>query len=458
MSDTTGDATALAPTAAGRAPWVPTWAVTLSRVEALTVAVASLMAVGAVIARRPSSVVHPQLWAEDGAVWVHDAYTRGWWRPLLQPHTGYLQDFPRLVSDIGLLLPLSWLPALFVIASIVVQVLPVTLFVSARFERLVPGRPARLLIAGLYLALPNSFEVDANLTNAQWHLALLAFLCVVAAPAGLGWRVFDVAILLLSGLTGPFVIVLALLGLVWCWSRRAAPDRAWTLSLWGISVLLAGVQAVALLTSKRAEYPLGASFHRLVDVIGGQVAVAGLLGSAGMRHVEAGAHPFAVFLVASAALALVYAAVLLRGPLVLRLFVLMAVAIVISALATPMASSNVPQWVALTTPGTGSRYWVIPILAFYLSLLWMAAWPLRRAGRPGPRSRPSRALGLPAAAVGALALLTSVVFAMPRDWSYPRYVDTGYQAAVARFDRLPRGTRAAIPINPPGWAMVLVKK
>ena len=56
------------------------------------------------------------------------------------------------------------------------------LLLSRRLDAAWPSVPARLLFALLSVALPNAWEVHANLTNAQWHLAIAAFLVLVGPP------------------------------------------------------------------------------------------------------------------------------------------------------------------------------------------------------------------------------------------------------------------------------------
>lgn len=104
--------------------------------------------------RSPLTVIHPEFWAEDGRVWFQDAYSQGWLAPLFHPQVGYLQTFSRLIADIGLVLPLSWVPALFVAVAVVVQALPAVLVASRRYAGAVPDYRVRLLLAALYLLLP----------------------------------------------------------------------------------------------------------------------------------------------------------------------------------------------------------------------------------------------------------------------------------------------------------------
>jgi hypothetical protein len=91
-----------------------------------------------------------------------------------------------------------------------VQVAPALFLLSSRLDDVAP-LPGRAGLALAYLLIP-SFELDANLTNAQWHLAVLATLVVVArARRGWTWRGFDVVAMVLSALTGPFGFLLILL-------------------------------------------------------------------------------------------------------------------------------------------------------------------------------------------------------------------------------------------------------
>src|SRR5947209_646287 len=144
-----------------------------------------------VISRRPDALLNPQFYAEDGAVWYAQAYNFGWLHSLTLPQAGYLQTLPRLVAGLSLLVPFGSAPLLMNWAAIGFQVLPVTVLLSSRCSGWAPLW-VRGLQALLYLAMPTSREIDAVLSNAQWHLALVA--CMVAfahAPTNASWKAFD---------------------------------------------------------------------------------------------------------------------------------------------------------------------------------------------------------------------------------------------------------------------------
>ncbi|HEX4164053.1 MAG TPA: hypothetical protein VHZ55_01145, partial [Bryobacteraceae bacterium] len=236
-----------------------------------------LVAAVAVISRRPDAISHPQFFAEDGMFWYADAYNLGWLRALFIPHTGYFQTLPRLTAALSLLLPLQWAPLLLNIVAIVVQVLPVTLLLSSRTV-FWGSLPVRAVMAAVYIALPNSRELDAAITEAQWHMALIAAMIVLALPSPSRiWRVFDVICLLLSGLTGPFCLVLFPLSIFFWWKKR---DR-WHLVLSGLLGMCFVVQLSAFLTTgsaTRSQAILGASPQLFFRMLVGDVYLGAIAG------------------------------------------------------------------------------------------------------------------------------------------------------------------------------------
>jgi hypothetical protein len=440
--------------------------------DAVVVLAVLVGAVAVVVARRPGAVTHPALWAEDGRFWLADAYNRGPWAPLVHAHTGYLQTYSRLVADVGLLLPLRQVPALFAAAAIAVQVLPAVVLVSRRFDALVPSRWARLAAACAYLAVPNSFEVDANLTNAQWHLALLALLCLLATPANRWWRAFDVGAVVLSGLSGPFPLALAAVGALWVWRGTRA---RWHRVLWAVTAALAALQGATLLVSPRSagSAPLGISAVRLVEVVGGQVGLGGTIGAHGLRAL-AGGGAVAADAVGLAVLLIVWGAVLAWGPAALRVATLYAAVVLAGSLATPVTTPGMPRWQVLVG-ADGVRYWFVPLVVYLWDALWLAgtavaALARRRSTRSAtavtggpmrdarPVSAPHRAAAQGAAAFAGVAVVaTAAVVGMPGDWSYPDMPTVHDGPAIAALHQAPPGTPVTFPIDPPGWTMVLVK-
>ncbi len=390
------------------------------------------------LARSPEALLRPELYAEDGQVWFSDAYNHGWLHPLDVPHTGYLQTFPRLIADVGLLVPLEHLPKFFVVAAVFVQVLPAAFIISRRMATAVPRRSIRLLLAVIYLALPNSREVNANLTNAQWHLALLAVLVVLATPATTWWwRAYDLAIIAISGLTGPFCIALLPIAVVMYLARR----KRWTIWLLIGICVTAAIQLTELATSDRGRYGgLGATIPRFVEILGGQVVGGSLLGRSTLSTVLSHEMlPISVLLLC-AGTALV-AAAMVTGTLELRLFNIFAGMVLAASMLTPVASITKPQWFVLAS-APEIRYWFFATLALLVDIVWLA----------------SRSQSRKSVVVGLLLLVTAGSFAVREDWRYPPLPHINWGAEVTAFDAAPPGQLFVFNIDPPGWKMILRRR
>src|SRR5262249_37894399 len=158
-------------------------------------------------------------------------------------------------------------------------------------------------------------------------------------------------------------------------------------------------------SGSRPYSPNGASIHRLVGILGGQVFLSSLLGlrtfiQLYFAHVT---YLFVVQLTAATIGLSVLVYVALRGPLELKLFLLYAFFAFTLALARPYAilRGDYEQWQLMQTPGITNRYWFLPMLAFLACLIWMVT---------GSTKSPARY-----AALFLLALLPVGIF---RDWLY----------------------------------------
>ncbi len=397
-----------------------------------------LVAFAIIFSRRPDALLNAQFYAEDGKVWYSQAYQLGL-RSLLMPEAGYVHTFTRIVVFVALLFPFSLAPLVMNLGAIVVQILPANVFLSSRFPNI--AFPTRLLASFLYLAVPNSWEINANITNVQWHLALLACLVLLARPgSGRGWQIFDGTVLVLTALSSPIGILLVPLAAVLWWKRR----QGWSARTLALLIPAALVQAlIALLSRSRQVAPNGATFARLISILGRQLFLSALLGMEAQFWFARGNSLFFIEVISTVlGLALVLYA-LVYGPIDLKLLILFAFAVLALGLARPLAAplGTVPQWVALCVPGRGNRYYFLPMLASLASLFWIAG-----------HDRAPRILRY--FVIGLLVLLP---IGICQDWVYTPFEDFHFRRYSAQFEEAPAGTKVAIPI-PPGWSMELTKR
>ena len=398
-----------------------------------------LLCFAALVSRSPSVVFRPQFWAEDGQLFYQQAHALGFLHTLIIPYGGYLLTLPRLIAGLSLLLPLSLAPLLFNLMALLIQCLPAVYLFSARMQNIGP-LPARILLAFLYIGVPNVARIHGNLTNAQWHLAVLCWLILLAPPPrSVRAAAFDVTALSIGAFTGPFAIFLLPVAVVVAWSRR----DMWTVRRAGILCLGALVVPATVLLSARPKPPagLGASFPAFCRILAFQVFVPVFRGV--NNSAQFARHPavlsFLSYAITAAGLAML-AYVFVHGNMEIRCFLLFAALVLATALAKPLASLTEPQWVALQRQGSTHRYWLIPELAVAVAVVWLASTVANRVARAA------------SAALICVILVVDIAY-----WRLPELPDLHFASYVAAFKALPVGAHIQIPVNPPGWSLELTK-
>jgi hypothetical protein len=396
----------------------------------LTIFAAALFAI---FTRLPGAFLHPQFFAEDGWVWYGQAYNLHWLRSLGIPQAGCLYIFPRLVAGISLLFPMQWAPLIMNFAGAVIQALPVSALVSPRCSPWGPLR-VRMLMAALYIAIPNAPEIHVVLTNAVWHLALLQALLAFSLPP-LSWRgrVSDILLFGIAGLTGPFCILLLPTVIAYWWVRR----QRWTLVVLALMFAGALIQALNILQTVRSPgAPLGPTPLRLLRIIAGSVFIDSMVGTGGPNL----RIPFLAVAAIGGLLILVWG--WRSAPLGVRLYTVFAIIVLMAVLRDPLLlPSNTPRWEMLAN-AMGIRYWFLPSLMF----LWCAVW-CASAGK----SRLVRFAGL----VVLLLMMVGVV----RKWIYPPWPNSQFSAEVEHFKSLKTGEHMTFSVyDPGGRTMELIKR
>lgn len=390
-------------------------------------------------ARRPSAFLIPQFWAEDGKIWYADAYNHGIIFSLITPENGYFQTFSRLVAILSQAFPLKFGPAIFLTAAVAVQIGTALFIISPRMSRIVPDRSWRLVLGLLYLAIPHSWEIHANVTNSQWHLALLACLIVIAEPSAskIG-RAFDISVCLLASMSGPFCVLLIPVAAIQFLRQKNSMLAVFS----GLFLVGGAIQAWAYLGVGRAVPPqLDAGAVAFFQIVARHLFISPVLGGRGFKFLavtpvwnDVAAGFAAIVGIAAAAYAFV------KGIADLRLLTTFAVLIVCAALASPAVTLDSGQWPYMATNDVAHRYWFIPAMALYTTLIHFASVNVNRQAQ-----------------VLARVVLIIVLAGATADFRLSAYKDLEFQRYAHEFESSPRGTEFTIPINP-DWEMTLIKK
>jgi hypothetical protein len=394
------------------------------------------------IARRPDCILHPQFWAEEGTRFFTDARAHPAWANLAACPYGYFDLLIRTAHQIAVLFPIETAPLVLVLIAIAIQAAVPTFVVSSRYTNWMGPFPIRLVAAVLYCAMPNSFEVHCIQLHSRVHLAVLAALLIVSAPSrSLAGKLFDGSVLIVSGLSGPFALILAPVAGWQYWIKRDPATRRNFLIL-AVALVL---EIFALIYSSRSRFgvPIGASFPEAIRIIGGQFAMGFFLGQGTYSTIVH--QPYfdvAAGLSLLALLVLVFLFVQ-RGRPELRQLLFVGVGALAIALAAPIgAPSGMTQWHALwSIPGCGQRYYFVPMA---MLLFAIAA----AAGRGHARVWQT----------SATALLVLIATTGGRvDWTLPAFTDFHFSQYANLYRALPPGASITVRINPPGWHMELKK-
>jgi hypothetical protein len=394
-----------------------------------------------VFSRRQDILLHAQPWAEDGVIWMKGIYEGGFWNSIFYPANGYYQTISRITYGIGLLFGLSKAPLVANIIAILIRCFFVLYVLSDRMKFI--ALRYRVLFVLYFLLMPNIAEAYVNVTNAHWYLSLYLLLVVISDDASTtSWKVHDFILLIISSLSGPFVIFIAPCLILKRISQNNGLKNA-ILNIKPFDIFMAAcclIQIAAILTSadgSRSHAPLGASFSVLSNLISYRI-VGGSIFDNGMISSMALMTPLNICIFIF--LVIVTLTLFVKEGWRFKSAVIFPTLMIGFALAKPMMSLDLPQWPTFLIPGGGERYFIITNIAFFSLIIFICS----------KLDKHTRNL--------SILLPVALIVLMIPSYSIKGLPDVGYQEDVAKFETLPSGESMKIRINPNPWGVELTKK
>jgi len=146
------------------------------------------------------------LWAEDGPVFISQAFNLGI-ESLITTYAGYYHAYPRIFAFISSFFPLQYAPWILTFGWLVVYFLMVSMVV--RVARLKNASVFSVILLVLIVFFQhNSFEVILNITNSQWLITVILTLRFIFDLEFSKNRVIDAFVVFLFSLSGPSGIFL----------------------------------------------------------------------------------------------------------------------------------------------------------------------------------------------------------------------------------------------------------
>lgn len=395
-----------------------------------------------IVSRRPDIIFNAQPWGEDGTIWLTQIYNNGFFASIIHPQNGYFQTVSRLAYGIGLLFGVAQAPVVANLLAISIRCFFVMFVLSKRMAA-IPLK-YRIIAAIYFLIMPNIEEGYVNITNAHWYLALYLLAIILADKADtLYWKVHDYGVLIISGLSGPFIIFLALPLMI----RKLAVYRNPITAIRrinafeAVAAVLASTQLLAVLitsNSTRVDVTLGASFELLARIISMRVFAETFFGPE--LSVKVPFHPMLCMTLLVIAL-LVLGYLLITSGWKFRAAAIFPIIMLGFALAKPMVTLTDSAWEIMLIPGSGQRYFFITNFAFFCLILYALY-----------KIMPAR-LEIPALSLVCVVLLYTTY----HSYSMAPVPYQGYQEGIEAFQNAEPGTQITIPTTPQGWSMTLEK-
>lgn len=392
-----------------------------------------LIGLAVMVLRRVDAVTDPKLWAEDGLIYLPDAYAHGVIANLGNSYAGGLHTISRLWAQLTTHLPVSATAALYTWFALVFDAGCCATVLSRRLRWLIPSDVHRGGLFVLLVLLPAQDEIHSTLVNTEWFTGVAILVLGLADDPKTRWgRVVERAFFALAVLSGPQGLLLSPL-LAVRWVRMRSVATALTIVSAGVAGFIQGIvllQHTKEATVTNTHPDLGRASAIIVERVGGVMVYGQHYAHAAWSRHGTSHSEYA----AAAAMLVCFALVLARLPRLVIATLLGALAVDVGAVAWKFRL----DLVAFADPGNGARYFTVPMAVMVIAVVTVAA-------RPGSWRGPVLAV-LTAAPLVAIGVAT---------WSDAELSPLPTTNWPASAECIASHRACSVPINPPGWKVDL---
>ena len=386
--------------------------------------------------RKPDALLNPQLWAEDGLIFFLQQYERGAIESLFRDYANYLHLVPRLIAWLSSLIsPYTFTPHLYNYASFIITLLVIASIFSPRLH--VPHKP--LLALSVVLTPHYTGEIFLNVTNIQWLLCLALIIMLIKDVPNSKYgntylqTAFDSLIIILCGLTGPFIVLLLPLFII----KAFKANLTYRTIILATVVVTAYIQVTTFIdvTAELPTEPFSLDIAPYAQVLGQRVFGGLFLGLPSVyviKNYGYGVIPYALAVVyMSLLLSLFIYSLKTKNKLALTFLVIHCIMVLMSFYRFRVDPT------LLIPLGNGARYLYIP----YLMMAWTLIVLL-----------PTQATWKRFVILCGLGLI--LLSSLTSQFQSPKFVD--YQ--WGSYSHLVGKQPLVIPINPPSWQVIIQKQ
>lgn len=185
--------------------------------------------------RQPYAIIHPSLYAEDGCIFFKQQYEMGFAPALVTRYAGYLHFAPRIIAALCSRLPVEYVPAAYVTASLLIAAGTLTFFFAPGFRPIIGSDLLRAGIVIGFTLMPNA-EPLMKLAYINWYMLLFtALLTLFSLPKKMAARWLFFIPAAIAAWSNPVTAICVPLMLYRAWKADDWGERLW----WGCLILLA---------------------------------------------------------------------------------------------------------------------------------------------------------------------------------------------------------------------------
>ena len=149
------------------------------------------------------------VWAEDGGIFLEQAFGSSFLDAVTTPYAGYLHTVPRLLAEITAALPIEWSAAVLALLGSAGAVLCAFIVWKTSAAHL-PDPLLRGLLSAMVILLPVfGFETLANVTYLQWLMSFATFWLVLWRPPSSRVAILAGVFVALTVLSAPLALLFA---------------------------------------------------------------------------------------------------------------------------------------------------------------------------------------------------------------------------------------------------------
>jgi len=392
--------------------------------------VITFIVLAALSIKKPDAIFHPQLWAEDGVIFLAQQREYGIFHALLTPYAGYYHLVPRVTAAIADSFPLIYTPMIYNCIAVLLTCCVSYYIFFSRIE--LSNIYAKFMLSLVPVLVPHTGEVLITVTNIQWVLALcLPFLYIQDIHQHWLETLVSLFVVIIIGLTGPFMIFSsATLVLRFLYYRKFNRYEF----VFYVSILIISlVQAICIIYNYDFRGPTSQTTHEWpyqIKEIFKQFFIYFYFGGIFPLHFSKTLLPFSILIT------VITFSILLTTNLLYRYYIVTSLLVAVIIFSAVIVKMHDP-WMIIPY-GAGARYYYIPYGCIFIAHIFLC-WSSRQWQR-----------------YFGVFILTLVLFSSATVFvQWPPFTDFQWRDHVKE---LSQKETVVVPINPPGWRVELTRK